>query len=103
MFPTAAYDLIFTGFMEKALDAAAKLIMVITGDPSQRSAKLRVMAIVGQVMAFRVARETVVRAIDLEGYSDVETEEIERIIREHTRFITAGLAKNAGRPVEEGK
>jgi len=94
MFPTAAYDIIFTGFMGNLLDAAAKLIRVITGSRSKHTAKLRAMAIVGQVMAFRVARETVVRALDLEGYSASETAEIQRIILEHTRFITCGLDRD---------
>ncbi|MEJ2642742.1 MAG: CerR family C-terminal domain-containing protein, partial [Desulfosarcinaceae bacterium] len=103
MFPTAAYDIIFSGFMGNILDAAAKLIMVITDSRSQRTAKLRAMTIVGQVMAFRVARETIVRALDMEGYSDSETAEIDRIIIEHTRYITAGLGKDTSQPVEESE
>lgn len=101
MYPTAAYNIIFSGFMGNILKASARLIMVITGDRSERLAKLRSMAIVGQVMAFRVARETVVRALDFEGYSDSETVEIHRVIMEHTRFITAGLGKAPSQPGEE--
>jgi TetR/AcrR family transcriptional regulator, regulator of cefoperazone and chloramphenicol sensitivity len=101
MYPTAAYEIIFSGFMESILNAAAKLIVAISGNSSQRAAKLRAMAIVGQILSFRVARETVVRALDLEGYSDSETAEIERIIMEHTRYITAGLSGDYGRPVED--
>lgn len=103
LYPTAAYDLIFSGFMEKTLEASARLIMVITRRSSERAAKLRSMAIVGQVLAFRVARETIVRSLDLEGYSNSETAEIDGIIMEHTRFITAGLGKDTSRPVEEGQ
>jgi AcrR family transcriptional regulator len=103
MYPTAAYDIIFSGFMGNLLAATARLITVISGDRSQRTAKLRAMAIVGQVLAFRVARETVVRALDLEGYSDSETAEIDGIIMEHTRYITAGLAINSGQSMEEGE
>jgi TetR/AcrR family transcriptional regulator, regulator of cefoperazone and chloramphenicol sensitivity len=101
MYPTAAYDIIFSGFMGNVLEASARLIMVITGDRSQRVAKLRAMAIVGQVLAFRVARETIVRALDLEGYSDSETAEIHGIIMEHTRYITAGLGRDPSQPLEE--
>lgn len=103
MYPTAAYDMIFSGFMGKTIEAAARLIMVITGIRSQREAKLRVMAIVGQILAFRVARETVVRTLDMEGYTESETAEIERIIKEHIRLIMTGLAKNASDSVEEGQ
>lgn len=101
LYPTAAYDLIFSGFMERTLDAFARLIMVITKSRSERMAKLRAMAIVGQVMAFRVARETMVRSLDLAGYSDSETAEIDRIIMQHTRFITAGLGQGTRRPMKE--
>jgi AcrR family transcriptional regulator len=101
MYPTAAYEIIFSGFMENLLNAAAKLIMTISDCSSQRAAKLRAMTIVGQVLAFRVARETVVRALDLEGYSDSETAEIECVIIEHTRYIMAGLSSDRGQPVED--
>lgn len=87
MYPTAAYDLIFNGFMAPMLNALATLIMVLTEDPSERSAKIRAMAIMGQVMAFRIARETIVRSLDLEGYSSSELAEIRSIILEHTRNI----------------
>jgi AcrR family transcriptional regulator len=101
MFPTAAYEIIFSGFMESLLEAVARLIMVISGDRSKRSAKLRAMAIVGQILVFRVARETLVRALDLEGYNNAETAKIERVIMEHTRYITAGLGRDRGRLVED--
>jgi TetR/AcrR family transcriptional regulator, regulator of cefoperazone and chloramphenicol sensitivity len=101
MYPTTAYEIIFSGFMENLLNAAAKLIMAISGNASQRVAKLRSMAIVGQILAFRVARETLVRALDLEGYSDSETAEIKRVIMEHTRYIMAGLSSDRGQPVED--
>ena len=87
MYPTPAYDLIFKGFMEPVLDSIAVLIQNIVGDASERSARLRAMAIMGQVLAFRVARETVVRSLELKGYDAAELEEIRGIILEHTRNI----------------
>lgn len=101
MYPSAAYELIFSGFMGSALDSMALLIMTISGDSSRRKATLRAMAIVGQVLAFRVARETVVRALDITGYSPEETEEIRKIIMEHTKSITDGLAH--GRSLSVGE
>lgn len=98
MYPSAAYEIIFSGFMGSALDSMAALIMTISGNISRRKATLRAMAIVGQVLAFRVARETVVRALDIAGYSSEETEEIRKVIMEHTRYITDGLAHGSNRP-----
>lgn len=92
LYPSAAYDIIFSGFMAATLDALATLLIVISGNPSERTAKLRAMTVMGQILAFRVARETVVRALGMEGYSPEETEEIRQIILEHTRCITTVLA-----------
>ena len=42
------------------------------------------MAIMGQVLVFRFARETIVRSLDMEGYSAEELQEIRGIIIAHT-------------------
>jgi hypothetical protein len=47
--------------------------------------QMRALAFMGQVMAFRVARETVVRALGFAGYSKEETHRIRRMILEQTR------------------
>ena len=50
------------------------------------------MAIMGQIMAFRVGRETAVRSMGLKGYTQDETTEIRNIIIEHTRGIFNSLS-----------
>ena len=87
MFPTAAYDLIYQGFMKPILDSLATLVIVITENPSERAAKMRAMSIMGQIMAFRIARETIVRSLDFQGYNAKELQEIQEIIKENTRNI----------------
>lgn len=87
MFPTAAYELIFYGVMEPILNSFAVLIMAITENSSQRAAKMRAMAILGQIVAFRVSRETIVRSLGLQGYDEGELQEIREIIQENTRNI----------------
>ncbi len=103
MYPTAAYDIIYTGFMSSALDAVSQLLMVISGNSCKRTATLRAMAIIGQILAFRVARETVVRALEMDGYNLNETEEIREIIIEHTRSILNRLADSDTSSVEENQ
>lgn len=91
MYPTSSYEIIYKGYMEPILNALATLITVITENPSQRTAKLRAMTIIGQILIFRIARETVVRSLNMQGYDSSETEEIRRIILEHTRKTLTNL------------
>lgn len=85
MYPSSAYDLVYNGFMEPAILALSKLISIITGETSEEHTKLKAMAVIGQVLAFRVARETVVRTLDYEGYNESEALKISEIILCHTR------------------
>jgi hypothetical protein len=56
-----------------------------TGETPSRVTTLRALTLIGQIIVFRVARETMVRALDLEGYSSEETTEIRGVILEQTR------------------
>lgn len=91
--PSAAYDRIFSGFMAPSLETLTKLILVISANTDKQTAKIRAMALIGQVIVFRVARETIVRGIGMQGYSPSETEDIGQLITEHTRFILAALKR----------
>ncbi len=87
MFPSPAYDIIFSGFLGPVLNALSNLIICATGESCPRKAKLRAMTLMGQVIVFRVARETIVRGLDLEGYSSEELDEIREIIMANTMAI----------------
>ncbi|SDO75351.1 CerR family C-terminal domain-containing protein [Desulforhopalus singaporensis] len=89
--PSAAYDLIFKGFMELMLDSLADLLVVLDPRQDRKTAKLRGVALMGQVIIFRVARETVVRALEFDGYDPGEIAEIRKIILEHTRSVVNAL------------
>lgn len=88
--PSSAYDIIYSRVMSRIINSIATFLTVIVGDIPIRTAQLRAMAIMGQVMAFRVARETMVRMVGIEGYSQDETEEIRGIVLEHTRKAVIG-------------
>jgi AcrR family transcriptional regulator len=94
LYPSSAYEIIFNGFLAPVLDSIATLVTVITGEPSSRTAKLRAWAVIGQIIAFRVGRETMVRALDLEGYSAKEMLEIRQIILEQTRGAMEALTRS---------
>ena len=94
LYPSSAYEIIFNRFLAPVLDSVATLVTAITGEPSSRTAKLRAWAVIGQIIAFRVGRETMVRALDLEGYSAKEMLEIRRIILEQTRGAMEALTRS---------
>ncbi len=89
MFPTPAYDTIFEGFLKPVLNALSTLIMAASGESDPRQATFKAMTLMGQVVIFRVARETIVRGLDLEGYSPEELEEIRGVIRANAMAIIA--------------
>ena len=85
LYPSSAYDIIFNRIMAPMINAVAKMVATATGEKASRVASLRALTLIGQVIVFRVARETMVRALDLEGYSSKETTEIRGVILEQTR------------------
>jgi TetR/AcrR family transcriptional regulator, regulator of cefoperazone and chloramphenicol sensitivity len=96
LFPTSAYDILFSRVMAPLIDAIARLVALASGTPESRALRMRALSMIGQVMAFRVARETMVRALNLKGYSPEETEEIRRIVLEQTRFVIRGMTVGEG-------
>lgn len=59
MFPSPAYDTIFEGFLKTVLNSLSTLIMAASGESDIRQATFKAMTFMGQVMIFRVARETI--------------------------------------------
>ena len=90
--PSPAYDIIFSRIMSPFINNIAAFLTAASKNISPREATLRAMAIIGQVIAFRVARETSVRSMGLKGYTPAETSEICNIIIEHTRGIFNSLS-----------
>ncbi len=93
LFPSAAYDIIFSQIMAPMINALSQMIAIASGKSPSPDTKLRALSFMGQVMAFRVARETVVRALGMEGYSVEETREIRRIVLEQSNIVIRELAR----------
>jgi AcrR family transcriptional regulator len=91
LYPSSAYDVLFKGFMEPLLEALTTLISTVSGDPERRTAKLRAIAVVGQVFVFRMARETIIRSLDMEGYNNKEMKEIRQVVLDHTKSILSSF------------
>lgn len=86
-YPSSAYEQIYSGVMEPVLNTTAMLVMAASGESSEHRAKLRSMTIIGQVLTFRFARETIVRSLKLQGYNSEEVHQIREIISENIRAI----------------
>ena len=93
LYPSSAYDIIFNRIMAPIINAVAKMVTTATGAMPSRVASLRALTLIGQVIVFRVARETTVRALGLKGYSPAETAEIRRVILEQTRSMIKGMSR----------
>lgn len=90
--PSSAYDIVFTRIMAPLINTIAALVAATGKNITPRMARLRAAAIMGQVIVFRVGKETMVRLNGMEGYSPKETEEVRKVVLEHTRaVIKAGM------------
>jgi len=93
LYPSSAYDIIFSRIMAPMINGVAKMVATATGTPISRDSSLRALTLIGQVIVFRVARETMVRALGLKGYSSEETAEIRRVILEQTRGMIKAMSR----------
>jgi AcrR family transcriptional regulator len=93
LYPSSAYEIIINRVMTPMINAIAAMIAAATGRPLTDDKRLRALAIMGQVMAFRVARETIVRSLGFTGYSAEETRTIRRVILEQTRGAIESIAR----------
>lgn len=92
MDPTAAFDILYSEMMEGLAGHAIGLLVRISGGRiSEADARVKALAIFGQVLMFRVARATVLR---LTGWTDITGAEglkIRATLRAHTLAILTSL------------
>jgi TetR/AcrR family transcriptional regulator, regulator of cefoperazone and chloramphenicol sensitivity len=93
LYPSPAYEIIFNRVMTPIINGIAAMIAAATGQPITDAMRLRALAFMGQVMAFRVARETMVRALGFTGYSAEETLTIRRLVLEQTRGAIESITR----------
>ena len=92
MHPTKAFDILYEGCLERLHQVGARLIEAYTGEtPGQQETVLRFHALLGQSLAFRFARETIVRRA---GWSDIGPDQvalIEQVVTEQVCDALRGL------------
>ena len=95
MQPTQAFDVIYR-FMGSAHELATRLVAAALGKgAADETVQLRVFALLGQVLVFRVAQELVLRRMDWRAIGEAERTKIKRVIVDH---INAILDAEAGAP-----
>lgn len=86
--PTRAFDELFARTMGPAIERLSSLLIAVSNRRcSAAEARIKAIALVGQVLVFRIARAAVLRAT---GWRDVGTREsatIRGIVREHASAI----------------
>jgi TetR/AcrR family transcriptional regulator, regulator of cefoperazone and chloramphenicol sensitivity len=80
--PTEAFDIIYGGVMGVVLERMVALLRLIAGpETDEIELRVRVISLMGQVMAFRVARAAVLRLTGWSAITDVELAHVDRIIQ----------------------
>ena len=84
--PTAAFDILYTRLMLPIQQTYQLLVSRILGDsePDSRREILITHALIGQILAFRTARTTVLRRLDQTDFSAQDAHEIARLISDLT-------------------
>ncbi|MBZ0227093.1 MAG: CerR family C-terminal domain-containing protein [Bauldia sp.] len=90
MQPSAAFDVIYA-FMGGSHGLGTRLVAIILGeDPASEAVKLRVFALMGQIMVFRVAQALVLKSMDWQAIGGSERAAIKRIVVRHLNAILDG-------------
>jgi AcrR family transcriptional regulator len=92
MEPTAAFEILYGGIMGRIFDRITGLLVEVSdGSLPEIDARIHTIALIGQVLAFRVARAAAVRST---GWMDIgadETRQIQRVVRAQLTAILDSL------------
>ncbi|TCT12041.1 TetR family transcriptional regulator [Tepidamorphus gemmatus] len=82
--PSAAFDVIYDGFMGRAHVVATRLFAIATGRPAEAEATIvRVLGLFGQLIVFRMARALVERRLGWTDYGPGEIALVTAMLHEH--------------------
>lgn len=92
--PTEAFDVLFKGALERPHRLGTRLIAAyVGGNPDAPEFVIRYHMLLGSVLAFRVARETLLRRLGWEDIPEEEKAVISRLSAEHIEWVLCGLDK----------
>ena len=97
MNPTQAFEILYSDAMGRLIDRAAAWIADVShGRCNRIEARVRIIAIIGQALVFRLGRSTVLRATGWDDLGNREAAAIRKVVRKHTAAVLADLA--TGKP-----
>lgn len=94
--PTAAFDLIYERFMRRVLDTMTRLVRAVDPARDEPAARLIVVALMGQMMVFRVARAGAMRHLGWQDIGPDELSQIQAMLRDNLSRLTSPAARPAG-------
>ncbi len=97
MNPTPAFAILFENAMQPIIELMDELLQRVAGHRiphEQRS--IRAVALMGQVLAFRFARATLMRVTGWESVGAAETDAVRAVIIAHAEAILSNLEQGAG-------
>jgi AcrR family transcriptional regulator len=98
MLPTDAFDRLYRDALEPAHTTLTRLTARISGLPEDSpEAAIRAFCLLGQVLVFRAAQETVKRRLGWQAVDHENFELIRRVIHENTAAILRGDRSGEGR------
>jgi len=90
--PSAAFDLLYQKALFPLHDLFTRTLAAVSGeDPTSAQAIIRAHMLVGQVIAFTVARSTILRRLEADTYGTDHAAIIASTLDEHIDFLCAGL------------
>lgn len=81
--PSPIYGMLHRDFFSKIIDHIAMLLRALRKDWPPRRASIQAFNVLGQIAAFRLERELLVRHLGFEGFSAGEVEELKNILIEN--------------------
>jgi hypothetical protein len=92
MEPTAAFDELYGSVMSPLLQKVCGLLRRVSGNRlALKDARLRAVALFGQVLIFRAGRALVLRSNDWDDIGKRDADRIRAVVRAHTDAILDSL------------
>jgi hypothetical protein len=96
--PTQAFEILYEPVMRRLLECMAALInQVASCELMTQEARVRALALFGNVLVFRAARQAALRAADWPGANEVRSRLLRHVVHEHGDAVLDRL-ENESRP-----
>jgi TetR/AcrR family transcriptional regulator, regulator of cefoperazone and chloramphenicol sensitivity len=92
--PTAAFEVLYRGVLGRLQSTGTRLMAAyVTGDPEAPGFSVRFHALLGQALAFRLARSTVMRSAGWKAIGEKQEAVIRAVVLEQSALVLSGLRR----------